>query len=124
MNSTTKRIVAAFRLAGEPGRRKLDGFLRYMAENRLDWQLQFVRIREDFNAEFVKSFAERGVDGVVYSLPDAKDGAALPVSGDLPVIRLRARSRRPSLGPPARRVVCRRNQRHLRTLPAGLCLWP
>lgn len=72
MNSTTKRIVVAFRLAGEPGRRKLDGFLRYISENRLDWQMQFVRIREDFNAEFVKSFAERGVDGVVYSLPDAK----------------------------------------------------
>ena len=63
MNSTTRRIVAAFRLAGEPGRRKLEGFLRYMAENKLDWQLQFVRIREDFNAEFVKSFAERGEIG-------------------------------------------------------------
>ena len=71
-----KRIVLAFRLAGEPGRRKLNGFFRYMAEHRLDWQLQFVRIREDFNADFVKSFPERGIDGVVYSLPDAKDGAA------------------------------------------------
>ena len=48
--------MAAFRLACEPGRLKLDGFPRYMAENKLDWQLQFVRIREDFNAEFVKSF--------------------------------------------------------------------
>ena len=46
MNQATKRIVLAFRLANEPGRRKLDGFLRYIAENRLDWQLQFVRIRE------------------------------------------------------------------------------
>jgi len=86
MNSTTKRIVAAFRLAGEPGRRKLDGFLRYMAENHLDWQLQFVRIREDFNAEFVKSFAERGIDGVVYSLPSAKDGAAELARTDLPTV--------------------------------------
>ena len=57
MDHAAKRIVVAFRLAGEPGRRKLEGFLQYMAENRLDWQLQFVRIREDFNAEFVKSFA-------------------------------------------------------------------
>ena len=51
MKSTTKRIVVAFQLIGESGRRKLDGFLRYIAENRLDWQIQFVRIREDFNAE-------------------------------------------------------------------------
>ena len=88
MNNTTKRIVVAFRLAGEPGRRKLDGFFRYMAEHKLDWQLQFVRIREDFNAEFVKSFAERGVDGVVYSLPDAKDGAAELAQLDLPTVAL------------------------------------
>lgn len=88
MESTTKRIVVAFRLAGEPGRRKLDGFLRYISENRLDWQMQFVRIREDFNPEFVKSFAERGVDGVVYSLPDAKDGAAELARLDLPTIAL------------------------------------
>lgn len=88
MNQATKRIVLAFRLAGEPGRRKLDGFLRYISENRLDWQMQFVRIREDFNAEFVKSFAERGVDGVVYSLPDAKDGAEELARIDLPTVAL------------------------------------
>lgn len=88
MDSRTKRIVAAFRLAGEPGRRKLDGFLRYMAENKLNWQIQFVRIREDFNAEFVKSFAERGIDGVVYSLPAAKDGAAELARLALPTIAL------------------------------------
>ena len=88
MNNTTRRIVVAFRLAGEPGRRKLDGFFRYMSEHQLDWQLQFVRIREDFNAEFVKSFSERGIDGVVYSLPDAKDGAEELARLDIPTIAL------------------------------------
>ena len=88
MNQATKRIVLAFRLAGEPGRRKLDGFFRYMADHKLDWQLQFVRIREDFNAEFVRSFAERGIDGVVYSLPDAKDGAEELAHLDIPTIAL------------------------------------
>lgn len=88
MNQATKRIVLAFRLAGEPGRRKLDGFFRYMADHQLDWQLQFVRIREDFNAEFVKSFSERGIDGVVYSLPDAKDGAEELARLDIPTIAL------------------------------------
>ena len=78
----------AFRLAGEPGRRKLDGFFRYMAEHRLDWQLQFVRIREDFSAEFVKSFTERGVDGVVFSLPSAREGAEALSRIDIPTVAL------------------------------------
>lgn len=88
MDKATKRIVLAFRLAGEPGRRKLDGFFRYMAARQLDWQLQFVRIREDFNAEFVASFPERGIDGVVYSLPDAKDGAEELAKLNMPTIAL------------------------------------
>ena len=47
-----------------------------------------MRIREDFNADFVKSFAERGIDGVVYSLPAAKDGAAELARLALPTIAL------------------------------------
>lgn len=70
-----KRVVVAFRLAGEPGRRKLAGFLRYIREHELPWQLQFVRIKEDFSAEFVASLEEQGIDGIVYSMPSAKDGA-------------------------------------------------
>ena len=88
MDHAAKRIVVAFRLAGEPRRRKLNGFFRYMAEHRLDWQLQFVRIREDFNADFVRSFPERGIDGVAYSLPDAKDGAAELARLDIPTVAL------------------------------------
>ena len=52
-----------FGIAGDvdnPGRRKLRGFLRYIAEHGLDWQLHFVRRREDFSAQFVASFRERG----------------------------------------------------------------
>lgn len=88
MKQKTKRIVVAFRLAGEPGRRKFGGFLRYIAERELDWRLQLVRIREDFTEAFVESFAERGIDGVVYSLPTAKDGAAALAKSDIPTIAL------------------------------------
>ena len=84
----TRRVVVAFRLAGEPGRRKLGGFLRRIAERGLDWNLQFVRIREDFSAAFVASFAERGVDGVVFSMPTAKDGAAALAKIDIPTVTL------------------------------------
>lgn len=86
--SAPKRIVVAFRLAGEPGRRKLTGFLRRIAERGLDWRMHFVRIREDFNADFVKSFAERGVDGVLFSLPAARDGAGELAKLDLPTVAL------------------------------------
>lgn len=88
MKSSIKRIVVAFQLAGEPGRRKLDGFFRYMLDNSLSWQLQFVRHREDFSVGFVKSFRERGVDGVVYSLPEARDGGIELSRLEIPTVAL------------------------------------
>lgn len=84
----TKRIAVAFRLAGEPGRRKLGGFLRYINEHQLDWQLQFTRIREDFSKELVASFPERQIDGIVYSMPSAKDGAAELAKLSIPTVAL------------------------------------
>ena len=88
MKSSIKRIVVAFQLAGEPGRRKLDGFFRYMLDNNLNWQLQFVRHREDFSAEFVQSFHERGIDGIVFSLPSARDGGMELTRLEIPTVAL------------------------------------
>ena len=88
----TKRIVVAFRLAGEPGRRKLGGFLRYITEHELDWDLQFVRIREEFSSEFVSALADRNIDGIIYSMPSAKDGAAELSKLDIPTIALDTRA--------------------------------
>jgi hypothetical protein len=59
MNKTIKRIAVAFQLAGEPGRRKLSGFLRYINEHQLSWQLLFTRNREEFSRELVASFPKR-----------------------------------------------------------------
>lgn len=84
----TKRIVVAFRLAGEPGRRKLGGFLRYIAEHELDWDLQFVRIHEEFSAEFVAALTDRNIDGIIYSMPSAKDGAAELSKLNIPTVAL------------------------------------
>ena len=88
MKTKAKRIVVAFRLAGEPGRRKFGGFLRYLSEHELDWQLQFVRIQEDFSKELVSSFIERGIDGIVFSMPSAKAGAAELAQLDIPTVAL------------------------------------
>ena len=88
MNRKAKRVVVAFRLAGEPGRRKLSGFLRYLAENQLAWELQFVRIREDFSKELVAAFPERHIDGIVYSMPSAGEGAAELAKLQIPTVAL------------------------------------
>ena len=73
MKRRPKRVVVAFRLAGEPGRRKLGGFLRYIREQKRDWQLQFVRLTNDFSADFVRALPARGIDGVVYSMSSARE---------------------------------------------------
>ena len=86
--SSTKRIAVAFRLSGEPGRRKFGGFLRYVNEHQLDWQLQLIRIREDFTRELVASFPERQIDGIVYSLPSEKDVATELAKLEIPTIAL------------------------------------
>lgn len=88
MDKTTRRVIAAFHLAGEPGRRKLGGFLRYIGEHQLDWQLQLVRSREDFTAKHVVSLPARNIDGIVFSLPTAKDGAAALSRLDIPTVAL------------------------------------
>ena len=84
----TKRILVALWLTGDPGRRKLGGLLRYIAEHSLPWQLQFIRIQEDFSAEFVASCPERGIDGIVYSLPNAKSGAPELAKLTIPTVAL------------------------------------
>ena len=84
----TKRIAVAFRLAGEPGRRKLGGFLRYISEHRPDWQLEFTRIREDFSRGLVASFPGRQIDGIVCSMPEARDGIAELANLEIPTIAL------------------------------------
>lgn len=88
MKRSFKRIAVAFRLAGEPGRRKFGGFLRYINEHELDWRLQFTRIREDFSRELVASFGERSIDGIVYSMPAAKEGAAELATLSIPTVAL------------------------------------
>lgn len=87
-NKNSKRIAVAFQLAGEPGRRKLGGFLRYINEHQLDWQMQFTRIREDFSKELVASFPERQIDGIIYSMPSAKDAAAELAKLSIPTVAL------------------------------------
>ena len=76
MGQRAKHIVLAIRLAGEPGRQKLRGVYRYISEHHLNWHLELIRADDDISVEYVASLAGRKVDGIVYSLPRAKDCSA------------------------------------------------
>ena len=74
--NVTKHVVIAFNLSGEPGRRKLNGIFRYITERHLTWRIQLVRIPADYSRSFVRSFPERGIDGIIYSIYAPHDVAA------------------------------------------------
>ena len=71
-----KRIVVAFQLSGEPGRRKFGGLLRYMTEKNRDWRMQLVRTPPDLSPGLIRSFAERGIDGIAYSITPSREASA------------------------------------------------
>lgn len=81
-----RRIVLAFWLHYEPGRRKIGGFLDRVRELRLPWQFYIVRTPSVFTEAFADSLPERKIDGVVFSMPDASDGAAALARLDIPVV--------------------------------------
>lgn len=86
MEKAPKRILLAFRLTGEPGRRKITSLLNHVREQGLGWQTHIVRNHWDFSANFVNSLPSRGIDGVVFSMPDARDGAAALARLDIPTV--------------------------------------
>ena len=88
-----KRIVVAFRLAGEPGRRKLGGFLRYIAEHELDWGLQFVRHLVSLSRTRLRALRVRASRSG-NPTPSARANLAIAF-GDLPSAAFRRISLRP-----------------------------
>jgi len=84
----SKRIVVAFQLSGEPGRRKFSGLLRYMTEKNRDWRLQIVRIPTDLSASLVHSFPARGIDGIVYSITPSHEVCEALAQSTIPTVAL------------------------------------
>ena len=83
-----QHIALVFQLAGESGKRKFSGFLRYASEKKRDWRMQFIRLKEDFSAEFVRSLATRKIDGIAYSLSPAKDAESELAKLSIPTIAI------------------------------------
>ena len=84
----SKRVVIALQMAGKPGQRKMSGILDYIAEKALRWELRFVRHREDFSPEFVRSLASNQVDGILYSFDTVPSVEAELAKIDIPTIGL------------------------------------
>lgn len=83
-----KRIVVAFQLSGEPGRRKFGGLLRYMTEKKRDWRMQIVRTPTDLSPGLIRSFAERGIDGIAYSITPSREASAALSRSVIPTVAL------------------------------------
>ena len=86
MDQRTKHVSLAIRLAGEPGRRKLRGIYRFLSEHRRNWHLELIRSDDEISDGYVASLAERKIDGIVYSLPRAKDCSAALAQLDIPTV--------------------------------------
>ena len=83
-----RRVVIALQMAGRPGQRKVAGILDYLAENDLRWEIRFVRHREDFSPEYVRSLANDPVDGILYSFDTVPTVEAELAKIDIPTVGL------------------------------------
>ena len=62
-----RSVIIALQMAGEPGRRKLSGVLDYVLEKKCQWNIRFVRHREEVSPDFVRRLSAHPVDGILYS---------------------------------------------------------
>ena len=85
-------------MAGEPGRRKMSGILDYLADAGRRWDLMFVRHRENFSPDFVKSLSSDSVDGILYSFDTVPTVEAELARLDIPTVGLDVFDRSPLCG--------------------------
>ena len=63
-----RRVVIALQMAGKPGQRKLAGALEFFAAAGIRSGFRFVRHKETFTPEFIRSLDRKTTDGILYSL--------------------------------------------------------
>ena len=98
LNKKAKSVVLALQMEGRPGQRKLSGILDYLAEKDLRWNLRFVRHREDFSSDFVRSLAVDPVDGILYSFDTVPTVEAELAKTDIPTVGLDVYAQSPLCG--------------------------
>lgn len=83
-----KSVIVAFQLAGEPGRRKLSGVLDYVLEKKCQWNIRFVRHREEMSPDFVRRLSAHPVDGILYSFDSVHAVEAELAKSAIPTVAL------------------------------------
>ena len=81
-----RRVVIALQMAGRPGQRKLSGALDYFAEAGINCRFRFVRHRDAFTPEFIRSLGRNDVHGILYSFDTVPTVEAELAKIDIPTV--------------------------------------
>ena len=85
MNTSSKHVVVALRMAGIAGQDKLSGIFEYLAAGHR-WNLAIYRTRHEFTAKTVRDELARGASGFIVGIPGTADALAALARTDRPVI--------------------------------------
>lgn len=85
MNTSSKHVVVALRMAGIAGQDKLSGIFEYLADGHR-WNLAIYRTRHEFTEKTVRDELARGASGFIIGIPETADAFAALAKTDKPVI--------------------------------------
>lgn len=80
-----RKVMVAFRMAGEAGRGKLSGVYRYISEHE-PWNLRIIESADEMTPEIVSGALKDGYDGFIISLQNADDGISALAKADVPTV--------------------------------------
>jgi len=85
MNSYTRKVVVALRMAGIAGQDKLNGIFEHLSQGHR-WQMTLYRTRHEFTAQTVRKNLVNGTDGFIIALPDVDDALAVLAATSVPTV--------------------------------------
>ena len=85
MNTSSKHVVVALKMAGIAGQDKLSGIFEYLAAGHR-WNLAIYRTRHEFTAKTVEEELSRGASGFIVGIPETDDALTALAKTDKPVI--------------------------------------
>ena len=85
------RVLAAVEIARASGRDTLSGIFRFVEANP-DWQIDLVQSAAEFTPELVRTAKDRGLDGIIATIPCSEATTAALAEAPLPIIVKNARS--------------------------------
>lgn len=94
------KVLVALMMSGKSGQDKLEGVFRFLQEGH-HWDMRVIRTRKAFTPQVADTFRERGVSGLLFSLPADEEVEQRIERSDMPTVvidsldakRLRNRTR-------------------------------